>query len=343
MLEHDYNDISELAEIRKSIAPQLQLADTYLSSNGSTGSVRLFTFGPNSRFWLTTIEDHIKYRPQSKFVGLHPSILVSTAEFNFTKHACAPENTIPTQYVVAIQLHRSGAINYLIEQLQRIRNSTIFSTPVNWLYLLSEPNFRNFLESSSASGMSTNWEGFYRNPPANFHLNDNMVNWTTGMNFYTCPYGTRHYLPTFVVTVDGIVNLLNLAGPAILPVDDAMDISPNTCECQCGRTYRPFTFIPHINQCIRSATGEPIYDLQLANQLKSKYLNLQFIQEDQTIHVLYITTDHPQDMPFLTEYFDKHGLRVEFIPNKYYILNSKLPVFWRTDHHSYCEWDQNDK
>jgi hypothetical protein len=331
ILNYDYKEpLDELASLRSSISPRLQLSDCFLSSNGSIDGVRQYTFGPHTKFWLRQIEDCTKYRLTSKYVLLNTSFKTRNTEFIFKKVPLSEVSDDAVYYVGSIQLQLPGAIEFLINKLQRIGKHTIYTFPNNWLYLLSRPEFREYLSNSQTSGMSTNWEGFYPTPPTDIHFNDNMVNWTTGMNFYTCPHGTKHFLPLFVPTPEGIVNLINLTRPALWPVDDLMIISPETKQCPCGRPFREFEYTPHINKSVVSSNGKIIYDLSLANRLKSSYLSLQFIQYGKVVHVLYIA-DRGLDKEIIKEYFGEHGLKTKFIRDRYLELNDKFPVFWGVD------------
>ena len=327
-------DANELIELRQSIPPKPHLTDIYLASNGSEKASRKYTFGPHSGFWLRQMEDHVKFRLNNQYTTIFPSINAHKIP-SFTRAYIAireSNSTIPIHYMASAAFKQPDAIKYLIGQLQKIGPFGLFSEPNNWLYLLSQQEFREFLINSQlTSAMSTNWEAFYRRPPSSIHFNDNMINWTTGMNFYTCLYNTKHFLPTFIPTPNGIVNLINLTRPAVWPVDDLMIIEPETKKCICGRHYQPFAFIPHINRSIRSATNEIVYDLGLANRLRSHYLNLQFIQYKQIVHVLYITASKEPDIETITEFFARHSLHVEFHRDKYLKLNQKLPVFWSSN------------
>ena len=329
-------DLDRLAELRIRIPPRPQSADILLYSNGSTRTARQYSFGPHSGFWLNQMEDHVKFRQDNQYITIFPSIMSKTRSFTKTPDKFQELNaTIPIHYMASVSFLEPDATSYLIDNLRKVGQFGLFSEPNNWLYLLSQPEFREFLvDSQLTSAMSTSWEAFYKKPPPNTHFNDNMINWSTGMNFYTCPQGTKHFLPTFVPitrggTPYGIVNLINLSVPAIWPVDDLMTISPEIKKCTCGRNYRPFTFIPHIDNTIISSSGKPIFDLGLADQLQGSYLNLQFVQYKQKIYVLYISTTEP-DTEIITEYFAMHGLQTQFIKNAFLGLNKKYPVFWRS-------------
>lgn len=328
------DSLEELAVLRQNFAMQPNYADFFFRSNGSTHHARQFGFGPHGSYWLNQIEDCVKYRQHNRYVMLYMSIFVHSYQCGFYRSSLEQikNDTIPAHYMAFVRWERPGAVDYLIDELQKINNYALFSNPNNWLYLLSHPVFREFIQTSSlTSAMSTNWDGFYKKPPPGVHFNDNMVNWTTCMNFYTCPYGTRHFLPTFVVATTGIVNLLNLSQPPTWPIDDQMVVASDVRRCDCGKNYMPFEFVPHVEYAIRSSSGELVYCLDLANDLNALYLNLQFIQHGGTVDVLYITTDLQPDTEIITEYFAKHGLNTRFIKNHYWSAGGKLPVFWRDD------------
>lgn len=332
ILAYDHTeDQNELIEVRTHYAARPHLTDIYLASNGTIGEIRHYPFGPHANFWLTQIEDHVKYRHSSRYVGIHPSLLVHPRECHFSKAIGQQDSVIPIEYLVTAPLHQQGSIEFIIDKLDKIGPFALSTTPNNWLYLLKQTTFRQFLRSSQmTSAMSTGWEAFYRSPPAGVHFNDNMVNWTTGMNFYTCQHGVKHFLPTFALVPDGIINLLNLAQPAVCPIDDYMTVYNQVLECACGRRFQKFNLIPRVDHNIRSPDGQILYDLSLADKLKSSYLNLQFVQVGLRIHVYYSSADIEPDRETIFNFFSQHGLEVVFRPDRYVEKNTKFPVFWQT-------------
>jgi len=325
--EYDYHEpLDDLIAARKVIKPKLHLADRYLFSNGTVGKTRAYLIGPHADFWIKQIEDFVKYRT-TRYINI-----LDLLSFNHHKIARMPEPiTDDSYYYIAAADYRQ--IDKFIQELARLGNYGFNAAPNTWLYLLSLPAFREFLSSRQIICLSTGWDGFYKQPPTNIHMNDNMVNWTTGMNFYTCQYGTRHYLQTFAIAPEGIVNLLNLACQPVLPVDDLMQISPVVKRCQCGRNFREISYFPHYIWLPKSSDGEIIYDLQLADHFKASYLNLQFIQIGQTIDVLYISNSNndllEHDQNIITTFFESHGLETVFKRDKYRSINRKYHVFLR--------------
>lgn len=330
--------LEDLIGLRQQYGAQLQLADYFFTSGGTSREPRTFPFGPNSEFWINSLEDHVKYRQQTLFVALNMPMFQLAKSFSMEEHD--PIGTIPHKYFISAQLDQPGAIAYLIYQLEQIGKCTLFAHPNCWLYLLSDPMFRYYLSHSQISAMSTNWEAFFAHQPKRLHFNDNMVNWTTTMNFYTCEHGTKHFLPTFIPTTNGIVSLINICQRPIMPVDDLMILADDVEQCQCGRKFRKIqTFIPHIENTIRAKDGTIVYDLGLADRLQAKYLNLQFIQtSDDVVHVLYVCDGEP-DIDILTNFFATYGLSVRFLPSTFSLQRNKLPVFWRPNRKIYyCTW-----
>jgi len=338
--EYDYSEpFTELLEYRCKLAPQLHLSDYSLASNGTSGYIRYFTFGPHTEFWLTQIEDFIKCRRQNKFV----SIMAIPYMGGVCDHQRIPPSQIredAVHHIISAPLHKPNGLDFLITRLSALEEYAISTNPNNWLYLLSSQRFREYLcQHTPTMATSTNWEGFYKTPPPNIHFNNNMVNWTTTMNFYTCEHGTKHFLPTFIPTTNGIVNLLNLSRPALWPIDDHMHIEAAIRQCACGRKYQQFQFVPHIAHSV-TKNGQTVFDLELANRLHATYLNLQFIQHGNTIDILYIGTNQPDDT--LHHYFSKLGFSTSYISDKYYRMGAKLPVFWNAfTTPQYKDWRDN--
>jgi hypothetical protein len=329
ILKYDFTEsLDGLVELRKRIPPQPHLADFVFHSNGSTGQPRHFQFGPHCGYWLRQIEDIVKYRRTNRFVYLANSITTHDRHLRFGELP-ADYNSFP--YAASVRFDYSDAVPFLIDKLQNIGEFGLDTSPNNWLYLFSNNKFVNFLcRSRLTSALSTCWELICKDPPFGIHLNDNMVNWSTCMNFYTCSHRTKHFLPTFVPTKFGIINLLNLSQPAMWPLDDLMVIRHPVLVCPCGAAYQHFRFTPHVTHTIRSSSGQIVHPQELAKQLMSCYINLQFVQLGQTVDVLFIVDGDMLDTSIISEYFATYGLKTNFLRNKYFKIVSKLPVFWQT-------------
>jgi hypothetical protein len=334
--EYDFSDytdfIAEVVKLRRSISPQISETDFFLESNGSIASPRKFPLGPHGLYWLFAIENVVKF-PE----GVSPVLGISGSFFSTRSPTWGrvdnERNELPfsQQYYFNGRMGHPAYLDKLCSYALSIPEPIIISSvPFNFSHLASCPEFVSLVHNSDkvVGLISLNWEAFF--PKFRFdgvHINDNCINWTTTVNFFTCRHNQRHFLPTFATETGSIINLLNLACPADYSIDDLVVIGRERIRCTCGRWRMPFSFIPHVDRAIRGKDGI-IYDCNLPEQLTSLYYNLQFLQSDDKVEVMYCLNGEFKDRDILTSYFASHGLEVGFSENQYFFAGGKLPVFW---------------
>jgi hypothetical protein len=330
ILGYDFSDdLFNVGRLRRSFSARSHLVDFTLHSNGSTVGPRQFGFGPFSFFWLQHVEDMVKFRGVNKFVYILNSVSSGDRVSHFSALPVRGWSTLPTHFLANVPFEQVDAIPFLIDKLGKVGDFSLTTWPNNWLYLFSDSVFVDFLRGSKlGSAVSTCWESFCK-VPLGIHFNDNMVNWSTCMNFYTCVTGVKHFLPIFVPMVDGVVNLLNLSGPAVCPVDDLMVLEGSVRSCRCGRKYLPFSFVPQVRNAIRGVDGEVVFTPELAGLLLGRYMNLQFVQRGGVVDVLYILVGGVLDEEIIRDHFGGFGLVTNFVRDRYFQVGAKLPVFWR--------------
>lgn len=180
--------------------------------------------------------------------------------------------------------------------------------PHTLLYLTSDENFLNAIgpyKKHIHSICTTDWEPFFRQKHLDILINNNMINWKTGVNFYTCEKGHLHFLPIFILHKEYGINLLNMANKRLYINDDIFSYDPNPIICECEKTKLNSKFITHNNNNFR-------YQLDLIEDLKDHYANLQFVREDDKTKVYYTTktnTISKHDQELINSKFGK----VEFI------------------------------
>ncbi len=154
----------------------------------------------------------------------------------------------------------------------------------------------------------------------NFTFNDQMINWKSGVNFFTCSHNRKHFLPIFAARNGGYYNLLNLKRFWI-PVDDLFEVQGFE-DCACGKPAPILNFIPHVSNFIdyRQVMG-------MANHLNSKFRWIQIVQH-KDIKVMYETslgTDiTPEDVATIKKLGD-----VSFHKGDYLQIGNKFPSFWK--------------
>jgi hypothetical protein len=327
---YEFNNYEELNNILWDLCPKitrlqaLKINHQVLISSGSTSmEQRNYVFAPMPNFWFVKIETLIKNQKtqpiiflKSNFAPLEHQYMNVSFQIETTSLFYAKNADIITFDASETQCIQSYC--------QERKDWLVVAHPSIFLYLFKDHNF--FITNSC---VSVDWEPFYPTHP----VNDNMVDWTSGCNFWTCPNGTKHFLPIFAIQEGKIKNLLNFASP-IEQCSDLFQINNKPTFCSCGRTYLPFNFIPHVNTAIRKPDNTILYDPFLANQLTSQYRNFQIIQKQNKINILYITHDHgpTQDKELITKYLSNHGFEnLEFFQNSYFITGGahKLATFYK--------------
>lgn len=160
----------------------------------------------------------------------------------------------------------------------------------------------------------------------NTHLNDQMIDWKSGINFYTCIKNQKHFLPIFTVQEKNYKNILNLT-QFISKKEDYIKIDPQRIMCECGSYRCKYEFIPHYKNFIDDFKYED--SLDIANNLKSQYRWFQVIQSNKKIYIYFeINKNHElknDDVIFLEKTFNKPV----FFKGKRFEIGRKIPAFWK--------------
>lgn len=296
-----------------------------LVSNGSTYNCGTrYKFGPHPMFWIQTIERELRGSGTMVAIGC-PSQFSNT----ITQHKYKPVDNHPqfdVDYSCEIRTPRK-TMNILHGIFCEYGQLNLVAHPHVWLYIFSNDEYRGLLSESKIikSIINTDSDMFFRTDGMPFKFNNQMINWKTGVNFYTCDYNNIHSLPTF--NNDRAINLLN-QNYSNHNNDDELKLSNIIEWCQCGKQMFKSTFIPHKNNQIM-LNGEPYRPLILINELQCNYSNLQFHQTENSIDVYYSTRSNmsQHDREVIKHYFRQFKLR--FYRNSLFYIGRKVPAFWR--------------
>ena len=181
----------------------------------------------------------------------------------------------------------------------------------------------NFIISSS------NREAFFNDTQLKDNgivVNDNMVNWRSGVAFYTCQFGKRHGLRNIYGVKDGRYhNLLNINCKEGTPIDDLVYYSKEFCSC--GRSFVLEDIIPHYEFCPKRNDGSFIFDLSLAKKIKQQWYTVQFVEKDGHLDCHYTSEETLDKDMFENEL----KVPIRMIPNSSFFvgtLSVKSFVFW---------------
>lgn len=312
------------------IIPKFTLTNdnTTLVSNGSTYNCGTrYQFGPHTAFWIHTIERRL--RGSGIMVGIgcpnqFDSVLLPEKYHKYNRITNHPQ--FDFEYTCELRNSPKHVINILYNIFRESGPINLVAHPHIWLYMFSNRQYRELLSEAHwiKSIINTDSDMFFRTDGMPFKFNNQMINWKTGVNFYTCEYGSTHSLPTF--NNDRAINLLN-QNPS--SYNDDKLIIHDIAWCKCGKQKLISTFIPHKNNQI--VIDNVIYrPLQLVSELQSNYLNLQFHQINNFIDVYYSTSNRSMqhhDKEVIKYYFRKFKLR--FYQSSLFYIGRKIPTFWK--------------
>jgi len=149
------------------------------------------------------------------------------------------------------------------------------------------------------------------------YVNDQMIDWRSGLNFWTCCKGHKHFLPIF----SNYKNLLNMCDS---PKQESDWLQPMSefFKCRCGLMRCNFDFVPHYKRFIDNQKYDDL--LKLANKLNGNYRWIQFVQKFGVIHVY-----HDGAMVDMEIIQDQFKMPVHLESNEFFMVGCKLPTFWK--------------
>lgn len=324
----DYTNHTELIEIWKRYSNPL-FPNLVLRTSGSTqGIPRSYNFGPLPEFWINSFEKLTKFPNHNKTVLVQNISLtknISSSLHFFNAHDNEPNYSA----YLNVPYFNNAITAQLCSKLTE--NIILAADPSIWLYLNNNPIFIDFItKRKDISLLSTNWEPFYKTKylrSQGVYINDTMINWCNGFNFYTCIHGNKHTYPIFAIDGNNFINLLNLTG-YIGSFDDQFSLGS---LCKCGKICVT-NVIPHTEVQIKF-NNKYLFNLELVEQLDSCYENLQFIQTDGLIHVCYIGTMSNHDRDIIDMFLFDHVRKLRtYKKNTMLKVNTKLPAFYKNIH-----------
>lgn len=159
------------------------------------------------------------------------------------------------------------------------------------------------------------------------HLNDQMIDWTSGINFYTCKLNYKHFLPIFVKTSNGYKNLLNLS-QSMYTNDDFFSINENPILCSCGKYRCQFEFVPHKNNYLcYNNNYEQL--LSYANVLSQDIRVFQIIQNKDIFNIFVKTNNKKELSKDIISFFENKFKSVIWNFDKSFRIGFKYPAFWK--------------
>lgn len=231
-----------------------------------------------------------------------------------------------------LQFHNTN-LTSLVNHLKTVDRPIRFACkPFSMLYLAQCPEFLNLVERFKVTSISTSdWEPLFKKnelKKRGVHINDHMIDWYTGLNFYHCTHNHVHFLPTFAFKDNKIRSLINLTTIKWRDSDDTITLG-NVIPCSCGKNRMEFSIIPHHIHQISNYFHMKNAIYQTLEELTDPYINLQFVEQNNAMNILYTLASkkeiNPVDRQKLTSIFHQP---VVFFKDKFIMRGtSKLVPF----------------
>lgn len=274
-------------------------------SNGSQNPPTTFVVGPNATQIQNDIEGHVRRRNNN-----------------------------------VVCIHNETELKHIQQKVEQTYSSkgpvNILGTPRDFMRPSTDPRFNEWVENNPhLFNLIVNmyWEPFFHF--GTIPTNDQMVDWRSGLNFYTCEKGNKHVLQIYIEKEGLTRNLLNVASNWV-PKSDKFEIK-NYFLCPCGKLAANLEFIPHYQNMIIDRHGEYFYEPDIVKQLKGTYKTLQFYQDpaDSRIFVAFVSQSgklHSKDSEYIGDLLSTRGFDFSLLP--YRAIRSgdqKYPTFWRIE------------
>lgn len=315
--------VSTIAQIKRRFHVE---ATRTVYSNGSSGdSTGEYGFGLFFEFWRPSIEFILRdYHAQIRLTHCSRD----TENSYFMCPVVFKTQPDANNWSVFLDLsHRKNRIQ-LREFLKIISHEcgckvSLTAKPNTWLLLGTDPAVQEDFESYLPylkSLINEDWEPWlHSSVKKKFVFNNQMIDWFTGVNFYTCSFGTKHFLPIFFVNGTTSTNLLNQSIDESR-MSDQWEIAGERQFCECGKYYIPFRFTSHARNYL------PI-DRRLIEGLQSGYNNLQFLRQGDHTSVLYACSTPFYDREYIASIL--YGKNFSFHADSHFYIGRKKYNFWQ--------------
>jgi hypothetical protein len=290
---------------------------TLKTSGSTTGTPRTYKFGPLWSFWLQALEKATKFPDHNKYTLISNRYLTrQTCTDSIMVEPTTKELFINT--FISVSHFDDRLVKLFCEELDRLPPAVLLADPNVWLYLTTHPVSKEYFTLNPTKFIitSTNWEAFYKQHDlraAGVLINDTMINWENGFNFYTCRFGSKHSFPFFLQHGSRVINLVNLCETA--GTDDDSLVYGGYCAC--GK--RQVIFTPH-----KAVQPNLVNVDDLAEELESLFNNFQIVQAE-TTKICYDGEMSDRDRDRLLRISDN----VEFWPHMSLMITTKFPVFYK--------------
>lgn len=274
-----------------------------------------YFFGPNLNFWVDRVEYTLRnsnnYNKRIQIAIWHYPQITNDKEIKERKLG----------YDVLLK-SISTNVDFLIDFISKLNKPIyLLSNPEIIRILLDNNKFVDFISDKIPVANTDSPLMIGDILRQKIQLNDQMIDWKCGLNFYTCKNNNRHFLPLFGIADDNkIISLLNLKN-LFLSDEDYFEIhDKKPIRCLCGNNRLDFKFLPHKNNYPK------LFDTNIIKTLDSRYRYLQLIENGNQIEFYYDLLD---DNISLNDISLLDSLNVVYKPKQVYKVGHKMPIYWR--------------
>ena len=331
--ENYQKDIDEAFRLYQKASRTEDLVE--MSSNGSVEWNTGYEFGPNAKHCITSVENYLRDRKTKTILILSP---VPESKYVCRRSVEIENNTHREDICIQGEWFLKSHVKALTDLIERQHKEwgtlNLLGLPHVWLTLSTNNQFREWVEENRKKiGFLVNSDWDFCGKDLGIPLRNQMIDWRSGLNFYTCGHGTFHFIPIFALKNGKSYNLLNLGKCEFgNGLDDEFQIgSEKTCEC--GRRYLEIEFHSHRQNKIIDSDGKLIDFGELYNSLSCNYKNLQMHQSlDGLVSIYYSAECDSDDLDMILSFLYGRGLRRLVVKKDiYFKIGKKRYSAWRSE------------
>lgn len=300
-----------------------------LKSGGSTSGVPgAYYFGPNFKHVRFAIEGFLRMsHNKTILIGGAPGLDVVLYR---------EENNWPQfDMQVMCDWNNATSVEKFFALFESIFSSwgplNLVALPALWLSLTYDPVFLDWANNNTSKiGALVNTDSTKCFNKTACRTRDQMMDWGSGVNFYTCELGLYHFLPTFFCSSDDCANLVNLKRSA-RSVDDLISLDEEVVLCGCGRPTLRMRFIPHKHNFPVDESGRFVDLDGMYEFIPPLIESLQIYQEPGgESEVFYSFRGGDLDLLGLLNHLESVGFGKSTVAkDRYFSVGNKSPLVWR--------------
>lgn len=267
------------------------------ANNFVSNTIKSYTFGPI--IVLPVIEYLLEKVPKDNTFKLNTTLFSSIYKDDYVGIAPFKKNW------------DVDLINYFCSLY--VPKVNLYAAPNLYFYLVKSKVFQDFCGAGRIGTIVTTGEPAIFDKSllkkTNVFVNDTMINWKSGLNFYTCLANKKHFFPLFYWKGTRYYNLLNLWDRRGIEIDDLFQAKKEAVICDCGKPRIEFNFIPHYRNYPKTINCKKLQEI--IESAEEHYFNYQFVEINDRVSCLKTKLDDQEG------YFFKVG--------------AKRPAFWRVN------------